>query len=155
MSPFPLNIPPMLCRSAPHFTDSPPYCDERNPLPEDRKIVEFFYNLGIHVRRTLQTIVSLYYTMNIQVLNTPLLSLTLITSQHYNLLRINVYHWNLLFPGNTLSSAKMDSAPSTRQPSPAPPSFPCPTTPAPPVSWTNKCLVVFVDLVTFYDTMLE
>ena len=49
VSPFPLNIPPMLCRSAPHFTDPPSYCDERNPLPDDQKIVEFFYNLGIHV----------------------------------------------------------------------------------------------------------
>eukprot|EP00116_Pleurobrachia_bachei_P001341 sb/3461603/ len=110
VSPFPLNIPPMLCRAAPHFSDPPPYCDERNPLPDDPKLVEFFYNLGV---------------------------------VHYNLLRINVYHWNLLFPGNMFSTPKLDSTPPTRQPSPAP-SFPGPI-PFPPQS-TSLISISFYSL---------
>lgn len=40
--------------------------------------------------------------------------------QHYNLLRIFVYHWNLLFPGvMPPTSPKMDSTPPNRQQAPA------------------------------------
>lgn len=133
----------MLCRAAPHFVDPPPYCDERNPLPDDPKIVEFFYNLGIHVsicmtlnctKRTLHShfsgaCESLAVEQVFVIVKEFYLTRTF---QHYNLLRINVYHWNLLFPGNMFSNSKMDSAPPTRQPSPAPPPFP-----NPPVSQSN------------------
>ena len=47
--PFPLGIPPMVCKQAPAFTQPPTYCDDNTPLPDDIKTVAFFYNLGIHV----------------------------------------------------------------------------------------------------------
>ena len=157
----------MLCRAAPHFTDPPPYCDERNPLPDDQKIVEFFYNLGIHVSPTIS-----YSESSLVIIQTPQTHpekfwkrapclfahvikwyhylwydrsseepVKLRSFQHYNLLRINVYHWNLLFPGNMFSNSKMDSAPPTRQPSPAPPPFP-----APPVSYLFRDIYSSVKL---------
>ena len=131
----------MLCRPAPHIVDPPPYCDERNPLPDDPKIVEFFYNLGIHVSIcktwicTKRTLHSHFMSERVKVGQVIVIVQEFYQSfifQHYNLLRINVYHWNLLFPGNMFSNSKMDSAPPKRQPSPAPPPFP-----NPPVSKRN------------------